>query len=80
METAVHVDRLIEADNNEKFILKFLISPNHFHRIICKENCELDKFLDMATDIVIRLNCQSEKNIFFKKKVVGTSLLIYLFF
>lgn len=54
MKTTVEVEKLIEAHNNEN-ILKFLIWANHFHKIICKEICELDKFLDTATYSVIRL-------------------------
>lgn len=54
MKTTVEVEKLIEAHNNEN-ILKFLICANHFHKIICKETCELDKFLDTATYSVIRL-------------------------
>ena len=72
MEAAVEVETLIEAHNNEKIIQKLL----------CKENCELDKFLDTATDSAKRLNCPSKKNFFFKSIAVSTmlSLLIYLFF
>ena len=65
----IEVDTLIKAHNNEKIILKFLIFFNHFHRIICKEIYELDKFLDTATDSAKRLNCPSEK-IFFLKSIV----------
>ena len=63
METAVEVERLIEAHNDEKTILKFLNCANHLHRIICKENCGLDKFLDTATDrySILSLNCPCEK-------------------
>ena len=65
----IEVDTLIKAHNNEKIILKFLIFFNHFHRIICKEIYELDKFLDTATDSAKRLNCPPEKNFFLKSIV-----------
>ena len=82
METAVEVERLIEAHNDEKTILKFLNCANHFHRIICKENCGLDKFLDTATDrySILSLNCPCEKKFLFKSSAVPTTLSLLIFF
>ena len=81
METAVEIERLIEAHNDEKTILKFLNCANHFHRIICKENCGVDKFLETATDrySISSLNCPCEKKFLFKSSAVPTTLSLLIF-
>ena len=62
METGVATERIIGKHGNENIILNFLICSNHFHKISCKKpHCNINIFLSIVSDKLVRLGSADEK-------------------